>query len=217
MPLLNPHCTLHCTHSQSQSQSQHDLDNLDGELFFVKTKNMQSQTSSPAWSLCLIWLLLLMTMEPNMVFADQPNFDSHSNQDALDFSAHRQTKKKKPTTPGEPVPPPPPEGLRHPGNLKSRPSLLVLAHQLRPSDHVGTKDFGLTSEFHFTKPVPSKPLEKPGASSVIPAPSSLFLLFLAARHRRRRMTYGVRPNHGRIHHYFVRSSPGPNDQSRGIT
>ena len=213
MPLLNPHCTLDCTHSQSQ----HDLHSLDGELFFEKAKIMQNQTSCQARPLCLIWLLLLMTMEPNMVFADQPNFDSHSNQDALDFSAHRQTKKKKPTTPGEPVPPPPPEGLRLPGNLKSPPSLLVLAHQLRPCDHVGTMDFGLTSEFHFTKPVPSKTHENPVVTSVIPAPSSLFLLFLAARHRRRRMTYGIRPNHGRIHHYFVRSSPGPNDQSRGIT
>lgn len=213
MPLLHPHHILHPTPS---SRTQRDIQTLDREIFSEKPEKRQNHLSSLACPTVLTWLFLSIAMEPNKTFADQLNFDSHSNQDTLDFSAHRESKKKKPPPPGEPVPPPPPGRRRHSGNTKNPPSLLLLSHQLQPSGHIGTNDFGITSGFHFTKPLTSLPLETLGNSGVIPTPSSLFLLVLAARHRRRRMTYGVCPNHGRFHHHFVRSPPGANHQSRGI-
>ena len=213
MPLLIPNPILNPT---SSSRTQRDIHTRDGSHVSEKPEECQKKPSSLARATGLIWLFVFMAMEPNSAFSDQPNFDSHSNQDVLNFSNHRATKKKKPTPPGEPAPPPPPGGRRHSGNPNSPPSLLLLAHQLRTSDRVGTKYFGITSGFQFTKPFPSIPQETSQSSSVIPAPGSIFLLVLAAHHRRRRMTYGGRPNHGRFHHHFVRSPSGPNDQSRDI-
>ena len=214
MPLLIPHPILHPTRS---SRTPCDIHTLAGAVVSAESEGSQNQPRSLARAIGLTWLFLFMTMQPNKAFADQPNFDSHSNQDALDFSDHRQTKKKRPPPPGEPTPPPPPGGRRQAGQSKSPASLLLLAHQLGPSDHTAAPDFGATSGFHFAKPFPSAPHKNVGASGVIPTPSSLFLLVLAAHHRRRRMTYGVRPNHGCFHHHLVRSPPGANDQSGGVT
>ena len=214
MPLQSPHPILHPTGS---SRIQRNILIPNGASLSEKPEENQNQPKCFSCATGLIWLFVSMTMQPNTAFADQPNFDSHSNQDALDFSDHRQTKKKRPPPPGEPTPPPPPGGRRQAGKTKSPASLLLLAHQLGPSDHTAPPDFGDTSGFHFTKPFPLVPHQNVAASGAIPSPSSLFLLVLAAHHRRRRMTYGVRPNHGRFHHHFVRSAPGTNDQSGGIT
>ncbi len=214
MPLLIPNPILQPTGS---SQTQRDIVIPHRALVSDRPKEIQSQPLSFACATGLIWLFVFMTMQPNRAFADQPNFDSHSNQDALDFSDHRQTKKKRPPPPGEPAPPPPPGGRRETGKPKSPASLLLLAHQLGPSNHTVPPDVGVTSGDHFTKPFPSATHKRLEASVVIPNPSSLFLLVLAAHHRRRRMTYGVRPNHGRFYHHLVRSPPGANDQSGGVT
>lgn len=214
MPLLIPRPILHLTRL---SRNQINIHALDGAFASEKPEGSRNQPLSFTRAIGLAWLFVFMMMGSNRAFADQPNFDSHSNQDVLDFSDHRETKKKKPTPPGEPTPPPPPGGRQQSGNPKSPPSLLLLAHQLGPSDHTAPPDFGVTSGFHLTKPFPSAPQKNIEASGVIPTPSGLFLLVLATYHRRRRMTYGVRPNHGRFHHHFVRSSPGANDQSGGIT
>ena len=199
------------------SRTQRDIYSLGEAVISGKSEESQNQPLLLAHAIGLIWLFVLMTTQPNKAFADQPNFDSHSNQDALDFSDHRQTKKKRPPPPGEPTPPPPPGGRRQAGKPKGPASLLLLAHQLGPSDHTAHPEFGNTSGLHFTKPFPSAAQKSIEASGVIPTPSSLLLLVLAAHHRRRRMTYGVRPNHGCFHHHFVRSAPGTNDQSGGIT
>ena len=152
MPLLIPHPILHPTRS---SRNQRDIHTLAGAVVSAKSEGSQNQPRSLARGIGLTWLFLFMTMQPNSAFADQPNFDSHSNQDALDFSDHRQTKKKRPPPPGEPTPPPPPGGRRQAGKPKSPASLLLLAHQLGPSDHTAHPEFGNTSGLHFTKPSPS--------------------------------------------------------------
>lgn len=209
MPKLNSPCIHH-------SESQEGSYTFDEDFLPEQPVSIEQHPSSFTCSVCSICLLLLMTIEPNKVVADQPNFDSHSNQDVLDFSAHRPTKKKNPFPPGEPVPPPPPGGRQHIKSPKDPPSLLLLAHRMEPDHKFCIGDFGTISGFGFTKPFPLAPQQNLGSSSVIPSPSSLFLFLLAARHRRRRMTYGVRPSHGRFHHHFVRSPLGPNNQSRGI-
>ena len=214
MPLLIPHPILHTTRS---SRTPCDINTPTGAVVSAESEGSQNQPRSLARGIGLTWLFLFMTMQPNTTFADQPNFDSHSNQDALDFSDHRQTKKKRAPPPGEPTPPPPPGGRRQAGKPKNPASLLLLAHQLGPSDPTAHPEFGNTSRLHFTKPFPSAAEKSIGASGAIPSPSSLFLLVLAAHHRRRRMTYGVRPNHGCFHHHLVRSPPGANDQSGGVT
>ena len=214
MPLLVPHPILHATRSP---RTPRDIYTLAGAVVSAKSEGSQNQTRSLARAVGLTWLFLFMTMQPNTAFADQPNFDSHSNQDALDFSDHRQTKKKRPPPPGEPTPPPPPGGRRQAGKPKSPASLLLLAHQLGPSDPTAHPEFANTSGLHSTKPFPSAAQKSIGGSGAIPTPSSLLLLVLAAHHRRRRMTYGVRPNHGCFHHHLVRSPPGANDQSGGVT
>ena len=165
-------------------------------------------------------LLAFLTMPPNHANADEPNFASHSNQDVLDFSATRRAKKKRPFPPGEPVPPPPlppPGGRREGEDPRSQPSLLLVAHQLRGSDHLGTIDFATDEMPHLTKPFPTGPKKGLDAPNMIPSPSGLIALLLAGRHRRHRIAYGVRPNHGRFHHHFVRSPPGANDQSRDLS
>ena len=214
MPLLVPHPILHATRSP---RTPRDIYTLAGAVVSAKSEGSQNQTRSLARAVSLTWLFLFMTMQPNTAFADQPNFDSHSNQDALDFSDHRQTKKKRPPPPGEPTPPPPPGGRRQAGKPKSPASLLLLAHQLGPSDPTPHPEFANTSGLHSTKPFPSAAQKSIGPSGAIPTPSSLLLLVLAAHHRRRRMTYGVRLNHGCFHHHLVRSPPGANDQSGGVT
>jgi len=214
MPLLIPHPILHRTRSP---RTPRDIYTLAGAVVSAKSEGSQYQTRSLARAVGLTWLFLIKTMQPHTTYADQPNFDSHSKQDALAFSDHRQTKKKRTPPPGEPTPPPPPGGRRQAGKPKSPASLLLLAHQLGPSDPTAHPEFGNTSGLHFTKPSPSAAEKSIGASGAIPTPSSLLLLVLAAHHRRRRMTYGVRPNHGCFHHHLVRSPPGANDQSGGVT
>ena len=90
MPLLIPHPILHATRSP---RTPRDIHTLAGAVVSAKSEGSQNQTRSLARAIGLTWLFLFMTMQPNSAFADQPNFDSHSNQDALDFSDHRQTKR----------------------------------------------------------------------------------------------------------------------------
>ena len=208
MPFPNPN---YFCNPESQEVSH----TFDDDLLQPKSVNIGQQQNYFIRSLYSICLLLFMTTQPNKVLADQPNFDSHSNQDVLDLSAHSPTNKKKPPPPENPAPPPP-EGQQHPGYPKSQASLVLLAHRLKPHHQFCFEDFGTNSGFGITDPFPLAPQQHHGSSSVVPSPSSLCLFILAARHRRRRMTYGARPNHGCLHHHFVRSSPGPNNQSRGI-
>ena len=209
MSPLNQHCVRY-------QESQEDTHILDEDLWPKQSVSIEQQPSFFTWRLYLVCLLVLVTLKPNNVLADQPNFDSHSNQDVLDVSAHSPANKKKPPPPEDPAPPPPPEGQQHPGYPKSQASLIQLAHRLKPHHQFCFEDFGTNSGLGITDPFPLAPQQHHGSSSVVPSPSSLCLFILAARHRRRRMTYGARPNHGCLHNHFVRSSPGPNNQSRGI-
>ena len=149
MPLLIPHPILHRTRS---SRTPCDIYTLAGAVVSAESEGSQNQPLSLARAIGLTWLFLFMTMQPNSV---RRSTQLTRIPIRRDFSDHRQTKKKRPPPPGEPTPPPPPGGRRQAGKPKSPASLLLLAHQLEPSDHTAHPEFRNTSGLHFTKPFPS--------------------------------------------------------------